>query len=57
MENLYLQDQKWSEKNIEDVLTNLIWPQYLNPEQHTDRLCHKTKFPYISKRLELNYYF
>ena len=28
-------------------LTKSYLTQYLNPEQHTDRLCHKMKLPYI----------
>ena len=37
--------------DIDNVSPNLIWPQYLNPEQHADRLCHKMKLLYKTMQL------
>ena len=44
----YLQDQKYSEQNIDNFWLNHIWPKYLPPEQQTDAFRHKIKPPYIT---------
>ena len=33
---------------IHFTLIQIPMNEYLNPEQHTDRLCHKMKLPYLT---------